>query len=49
MVPALKVLPEGGATVQVTAVVAVPEMEATNCTWVPMMAVLGVTVMGGIV
>jgi hypothetical protein len=51
IVPGLKVLPAGvaTATVQVTAVVAEPEIAAENCTVPPIVAVagLGVTVIGG--
>ena len=49
MVPALRLLPEGAAIVQVTAVLAVPLMAAANCCVDPMVTVagLGVTAMAG--
>jgi hypothetical protein len=45
MVPGLRLLPEGAATVQVTAVLAVPLMVAANCCVDPMVTVAGLGVM----
>ena len=47
MVPALNELPEGAATVQFTLPVTPLGRAALNCTCVPMMALLGVTVIAG--
>jgi hypothetical protein len=44
MVPGLRLLPEGAATDQLTAVLAVPFTVAENCTWVPMVAFSGLGV-----
>jgi hypothetical protein len=47
MEPALKALPVGGVTAHVTLPVTPVGSAALNCTWVPITAALGVTVMEG--
>lgn len=49
MVPGFRLLPEGAATDQVTAELAVPLIAAENCIWLPIVALagLGVTTTAG--
>jgi hypothetical protein len=49
MVPGLRLLPEGAATDQVTAELALPLIAAENCIWLPIAALagLGVTATAG--
>jgi hypothetical protein len=50
MSPALRLLPEGGATDQVTAVLVAPKLLAVevNCCWAPITALLGATDIEGV-